>query len=91
MGTTGFGKEAPIRLGPNRSDRMLAAYRVNLARGCHRVREMILDDIRRFSELGASDYVDDLRETLSRFEEEASLPVSATQAPGRRLFLFGPV
>ncbi|MGJ0509525.1 MAG: hypothetical protein ACR652_20855 [Methylocystis sp.] len=50
---------------------MLAAYRANLGRGCESVREIILEDIRRFSEMGASSYVDDLTEALYMFDEEA--------------------
>ncbi len=50
---------------------MMAAYRANLKRGSAEVREMILEDIRRFSELGAQAYVDDLTEVLFMFDEEA--------------------
>ncbi len=52
---------------------MLAAYRANMFRGRVEVREMILDDIQRLSELGAWTYVDDLTEALLIFDDEEFL------------------
>jgi hypothetical protein len=52
-----------------RPGQMLAAYLANMQRGSSEVREMILEDIRRFSELGARTYVDDLTEVLFRFDD----------------------
>ncbi len=68
-----------IQLTSKRPDQMLAAYRANLKRGVSNVREMILQDIRRFTDLSALTYVDDLTEVLLRFDEvefEASCPRS---------------
>ncbi|MGJ0508233.1 MAG: hypothetical protein ACR652_14170 [Methylocystis sp.] len=59
---------------------MVAAYRANRFRGRVEVREMILEDMRRFSELGAWTYVDDLTKALFMFDDEeffASCPESA--------------
>ncbi len=39
-------------------------------RGCSAVREMILQDIRRFSDMGADAYVADLQNALFRFDDE---------------------
>lgn len=63
------GSESILVAG-NRKNQMLAAYRANMNRGVASVREMILEDIRRFSDLGAPAYVDDLTEVLSIFDEE---------------------
>jgi hypothetical protein len=60
-----------IRMPSKRLGQMLDAYRANMARGCAEVREMILGDIRRFRDLGAQAYVDDLTEVLFMFDEEA--------------------
>ncbi len=59
-----------VRLASRRSNQMLGAYRANMFRGRAEVRDMIIEDIRRFSELGASVYVDDLTEALFVFDEE---------------------
>ncbi len=59
---------------PNNSDRtsrLLSSYRFNMDRGSSAVREMILQDIHRFSEMGADAYVADLRKALFRFDDEA--------------------
>jgi hypothetical protein len=71
MGSSRPGGSKCLLLVPNRVGQMLAAYRANMGRGSESVREMILSDIRRFSDLGASSYVDDLAETLFMFDEEA--------------------
>ncbi len=42
-----------IRFASNRPGQMMAAYRTNMKRGGVVVRNMILEDIRRFSDLGA--------------------------------------
>jgi hypothetical protein len=68
MGQASDGR-MPIQLLAKRPGQMLAAYRANMSRGAAEVREMILEDIRRFSELGATAYVDDLNEALLRFDE----------------------
>jgi hypothetical protein len=57
-------------LATNRSGRMLPGYLLNMGRGAAAVRDMILDDIRRFSELGASGYVTDLVAALCCFDSE---------------------
>jgi hypothetical protein len=56
----------------NRVVQMLAAYRANLKRGTETVREMILQDIRRFSDLGAWNYVEELTDVLFMFDEETT-------------------
>ncbi len=71
-----------IQLASNRPSQMLAAYRANMQRGCLEVREMIIDDIRRFSELGAHAYVDDLNEALSLFDEASFLAACPKEALG---------
>jgi hypothetical protein len=57
-------------LATNRSGRMLSGYLLNMGRGAAAVRDMILDDIRRFSELGAAGYVTDLVAVLCCFDSE---------------------
>ncbi|CAJ0854036.1 hypothetical protein AMST5_00702 [freshwater sediment metagenome] len=69
-----------IRLASKRPDQMMVAYRANLKRGGQNVRDMILEDIRRFSELGALAYVDDLKEVLLRFDELAPFHPSAARS-----------
>jgi len=59
---------------PDRTDRLLSAYQLNMDRGAAAVRQMILDDIRRFSEMGAPAYVADLRKALFRFDDETMEP-----------------
>ncbi len=54
----------------DRTSRLLSSYRFNMDRGCSAVREMILQDIRRFSEMGADACVADLKKALVRFDEE---------------------
>ncbi len=54
----------------DRTRRLLSSYPLNMDRGCPAVREMILQDIRRFSEMGADAYVADLRKALFRFDDE---------------------
>ena len=54
----------------NRSGRMLSGYLLNMGRGAAAVRDMILDDIRRFSDLGATGYVTDLVAALCCFDSE---------------------
>ncbi len=71
-----------IRLASKRPSQMLAAYRANMQRGCLEVREMILDDIRRFSELGAHAYVEDLTEALFLFDEPAFFAACPNQGLG---------
>lgn len=73
MGNHDSNRRELIRLPSKRPRQMLAAYRANMVRGCAEVREMILDDIRRFTDLGARSYVDDLTEVLFMFDEEAIL------------------
>lgn len=70
MGKARLAVGQTIRLGPDRAERMLSAYRLNLGRGFTVVRNMIVEDIRRFSDLGAKGYVADLKEALLRFDEE---------------------
>jgi hypothetical protein len=41
---------------------------------------MILEDIRRFSDLGAVAYVEDLKEALFRFDEAAFMTACPTSA-----------
>ena len=57
-------------LASDRSGRMLSGYLLNMGRGAATVRDMILDDIRRFSELGATAYVTDLVAALCCFDSE---------------------
>lgn len=57
----------------SRSTQMAAAYRFNTDRGHGAVREMILADIRRFSELGATGYVRDLTDALFDFDDACSM------------------
>lgn len=55
----------------DRVSRLLESYRLNIkGRGFSAVRQMILDDIRRFTELGADAYAADLRKALFRLEDE---------------------
>ncbi len=54
----------------DRTGKLLDTYRLNMHRGGSAVREMILQDIRRFSEMGADAYVADLRKALFRFDDE---------------------
>jgi hypothetical protein len=57
--------------GPNDSGRptkMLASYLCNMGRGRSTVRGMIVNDINRFTELGAERYVSDLIRTLHLFD-----------------------
>ncbi len=56
----------------HRAARLLCSYRFNADRGSAVVRNMILEDIRRFADMGADAYVSDLRDVLSSFEDEAS-------------------
>ncbi len=51
-----------------RRRQLLNGYLLNMGRGVIAVREMIVDDIRRFSELGASAYAAELAEVLSCFD-----------------------
>jgi hypothetical protein len=56
----------------DRTSRLLDSYRLNIeGRGFSAVRDIILDDIRRFTELGAGAYVSDLQSALFALEEEA--------------------
>jgi hypothetical protein len=61
-----------------RQRRIMESYSFSLARGKGRVRDMILRDIRRFSDLGACRHVLDLSEVLKQFE----LANPATPASG---------
>lgn len=54
----------------DRTDRLLRSYRLNMDRGAAAVRRMILEDIRRLSEMGAQAYAADLRQALFRFDGE---------------------
>ncbi len=55
----------------DRASRLLESYRLNIKGwGLSAVRQMILDDIRRFTELGADAYVADLRKALFTLEDE---------------------
>ncbi len=59
----------------DRVSRLLDSYRLNIkGLGFSAVRQMILDDIRRFTELGADAYAADLRKALVRLEDEKSEP-----------------
>jgi hypothetical protein len=59
----------------DRASRLLDSYRLNIkGRGFSAVRQLILDDIRRFADLGADAYVADLRKALFRLEDEESEP-----------------
>lgn len=60
-----------LRLAKDRPTQMLAAYRANAGRSLAKVRQMIIEDISRFSDLGACGYVMDLEEALLRFDKEA--------------------
>ncbi len=63
----------------DRASRLLDSYRLNIkGRGISAVRQMILDDIRRFAELGADAYVVDLRKALFTLEDEG--PATACSA-----------
>lgn len=55
------------RSSPDRHSRLLAGYLLNHERGAAFVRNMIRDDIVRFSELGARAYAMDLLEVLISF------------------------
>ena len=61
----------------NRPGRLLAGYLANRDRGAAAVREMMVADIRRFSELGAIVYAADLEEALIHFDEAFPAPGSA--------------
>jgi hypothetical protein len=62
----------------DRASRLLDSYRLSIKGwGFPAVREMILDDIRRFTELGADTYAADLRKALFTLEDEVSEPVSS--------------
>jgi hypothetical protein len=82
MGPRSFNGKQLIQLVSKRPGQMLAAYLANIERGAPEVREMILEDIRRFSELGAVAYVQDLKEALFRFDEAAFLAACPTSAVG---------
>jgi hypothetical protein len=58
-----------------RGSRLLAGYLFNRKRGAAAVRDMILADIRRFSELGAVGYASDLIDVLNSYNAE--FPVAA--------------
>ena len=51
-----------------RQRRVMAGYSFNLVRGQAEVRDMILKDISRFSDLGARRHVCDLSEVLEQFD-----------------------
>jgi hypothetical protein len=51
-----------------RQRRVLGGYCFNLPRGKAKVRNMILKDIRSFSDLGACRHVSDLSEVLKQFD-----------------------
>ncbi|QGM99922.1 hypothetical protein [Methylocystis parvus] len=57
-----------------RQARLLEGYRLNLRRGEAKVRDMILKDISRFSDLGANRYASDLSEVLEQFDITHSRP-----------------
>lgn len=60
----------------DRASRLLDSYRLNIKGwGFSAVRQLILDDIRRFTDLGADAYVTDLRTALLRLEDEEFEPV----------------
>jgi hypothetical protein len=82
MGQRSFNGSQLIRLVSKRPGQMLAAYLANMERGAPEVREMILEDIRRFSDLGAVAYVEDLKEALFRFDEAAFLAACPTATMG---------
>ncbi len=66
----------------DRTTQLLKTYRMNVDnRGFFAVREMILDDIRRFNELGADAYVADLRKALFRLDDEESTYCPALYHP----------
>ncbi|RTL83245.1 MAG: hypothetical protein EKK29_14835 [Hyphomicrobiales bacterium] len=52
--------------------RMLTSYLFNCPRGPASVREMICEDIQRFTELGARRYVADLVEVLKQYDSACS-------------------
>ncbi len=64
----------------DRASKLLSSYRFNMDRGSSAVREMILQDIRRFSEMGAEAYVADLRKALFRFDDETCKATSSPAA-----------
>ncbi|MFY9657848.1 MAG: hypothetical protein WAK01_14940 [Methylocystis sp.] len=51
-----------------RQRRIMEGYSVNLTRGAANVRDMILEDISRFSDLGVCRHVSDLSEILKQFD-----------------------
>lgn len=51
-----------------RQSRLLESYRFSLSRGEANVRQMIFQDIARFSDLGAYRQVADLSEVLNQFD-----------------------
>jgi len=61
-----------------RRHRVTQGYSLNLPRGEESVRDMILKDIVRFSDLGASRHVSDLSEVLKQFDlAHPAMPASA--------------
>ncbi len=58
----------------DRTARLLQTYMMNVDHlGVDAVRELILDDIRSFTELGAHAYVADLTKVLFRLDDESAL------------------
>ncbi len=58
----------------DRTAKLLQTYMMNVDRlGVSAVRELILDDIRSFNELGAQAYVADLTKVLFRLDDESAL------------------
>ncbi len=56
----------------DRTSKLLGSYRLNLrGRSFSAVRALILDDLWRFTELGAHAYAADIRKALSTLEQEA--------------------
>ncbi len=59
----------------DRTSKLLDCYRLNMKRrGFLAVRTLILSDIQRLTELGAHAYAAEIREALSRLEDEAFAP-----------------
>jgi hypothetical protein len=74
------------RSGAGRPDRLLAGYLCNIGRGPSAVRDMILDDISRFTDLGAETYALDLVQTLQLFDRACSMAAPGVFEPTRISF-----
>ena len=81
-----YGDMLPEAALSARHCQLLSSYLANMQRGAPAVRDMMIDDVLRFQELGATKYADDLhmvlRCFLSEFAGEETKPLACSWIAG---------